>query len=72
MCTGTSDYMAYLLRMWREDMNGVKRWRVALQDALTLEEQHFADVEALIRFLHDAYSKNDADPTDHVREPAEE
>jgi len=62
MSSDTDDYVAYLLRMWREDMNGERSWRAALRDALTLEERHFANVEALIGFLHEEYSHSSADP----------
>ena len=62
------DYAAFLLRMWREDMDGLHTWRVALQDALTLDEQHFANLEGLIGFLRFSFSDTESNATDKRRE----
>jgi len=44
-------YQSYLLRMWRESVNG--EWRASLQNVATSECQNFADLEALFAYLRD-------------------
>ena len=51
------DYAAFLLRMWREDLNGLHLWRAVLQDAQTREERYFGDLEALLDFLQTQFSE---------------
>jgi len=46
-----SDYMSYLLRLWRTSTDGQGVWRASLTDPLTAERIGFADLEALFEFL---------------------
>ncbi|MBE2201878.1 MAG: hypothetical protein IAE79_24940 [Anaerolinea sp.] len=46
----TPDYLAYLVRLWRE---GEGVWRSTLENPHTGERQAFADVEALLGFLRE-------------------
>ncbi len=52
-------YAAFLLRMWREDLNGRHVWRSILQDAQTREEHNFVDLEMLVSFLREQYSEGE-------------
>ncbi|HEY85454.1 MAG TPA: hypothetical protein G4N96_10130 [Chloroflexi bacterium] len=45
----TSNYLACLLRLWRE--NGNSPWRVTVEDASTGERRGFADLKTLFAFL---------------------
>ena len=47
----TSDYQAYLLRLWRIKSNGVE-WRAQLVRVDTGEKVGFPSMAALIQFLH--------------------
>lgn len=42
-------YRSYLLRMWRESMEG--EWRFSLQDVVTCESHHFPTMAALMEYL---------------------
>ena len=42
-------YKSYLLRMWRESLEG--EWRASLQDVVTCESHHFPTVAALMEYL---------------------
>jgi hypothetical protein len=46
-----SNYLAYLLRLWREDKN--TPWRVSIEDPHTGERRSFANLKALIAFLEE-------------------
>jgi hypothetical protein len=53
-----SDYISFLLRLWREsDAEGAapddreSGWRASVQDSLTGERITFADLEDLVSFL---------------------
>jgi len=46
-----SDYLSYLLRLWRTSTDGQGVWRASLTDPLTGERIGFADLEALFEFL---------------------
>jgi len=46
-----SDYLSYLLRLWRTSTDGQGVWRASLTDPLTAERIGFADLEALFEFL---------------------
>ncbi len=52
------DYVSFLLRLWREDLNGHSSWRAVLQNAQTNEEQYFADVSALLDTLADRFTNS--------------
>jgi hypothetical protein len=45
----TGYYKSYLLRMWRESLEG--EWRVSLQDVVTCESHHFPNLAALMEYL---------------------
>ena len=49
------DYVSFLLRLWREDLNGHSSWHALLQDAQTMEKQYFADVSTLLDTLADRF-----------------
>jgi hypothetical protein len=44
-------YRAHLLRYWREHQSP-SAWRFSLEDVRTGERRGFADLDALIAFLH--------------------
>lgn len=44
-----TDYLAYMLRMWREDPR--QAWRATLQNPHTGERHMFASLPALLLFL---------------------
>ncbi len=44
----TSDYHAYLLRLWREEGGD---WRVSLQSTRTGERYGFADLQTAVHFV---------------------
>jgi hypothetical protein len=46
------DYIAYLLRLWRETSGGPDRWRASLQDPHSGKRVGFASPEELFEFLH--------------------
>jgi hypothetical protein len=46
-----SDYISYLLRLWRTSTDGQAVWRASLTDPLTAERIGFADLDALFEFL---------------------
>jgi hypothetical protein len=45
------DYIAYLLRLWRETSGGSSRWRASLQDPHSGERIGFASLEELFGYL---------------------
>jgi hypothetical protein len=45
------DYVAYLLRLWRETSGGSSRWRASLQDPHSGERVGFASLEDLFDSL---------------------
>ena len=47
------EYFAYLLRLRRVDNAGDAEWVITLQEPGTDREVHFADLIALITFLHE-------------------
>ena len=63
METNTQEYVAFLLRMWKENLNGAYRWRAVLQDAQTREEQYFVDLEALVDHLRASFSESGRSPS---------
>ena len=46
-----SDYLSYLLRVWRVEMREQTLWRASLECPHTGEQLGFADLEALCRYL---------------------
>jgi hypothetical protein len=45
------DYVAYLLRLWREKGGESTQWRASLQDPHTGEKEGFASLGALFAYL---------------------
>lgn len=45
----TRRYQSYLLRLWRDDVQG--EWRASLQDTLTCQKYFFPDLASLYGFL---------------------
>jgi len=48
---GARDYVAYLLRLWREKGGKSTQWRASLQDPHTGENKGFASLGALFAYL---------------------
>jgi hypothetical protein len=46
-----SDYLSYLLRVWRVEVREQTLWRASLECPHTGEQLGFADLEALYRYL---------------------
>lgn len=65
---GDEGYVAYLLRMWRENLDGEHSWRAVLQNAQTREEQFFADVEALVDYLRAEFSGTERGTSEGLEE----
>lgn len=49
MKIGSGYYKSYLLRMWRESLEG--EWRASLQDVVTCENHNFPNMAALMDYL---------------------
>ena len=49
-------YKSYLLRMWRESLEG--EWRASLQDVVTCENHNFQSITALVEYLAVENKKN--------------
>ena len=47
------DYLAYLLRLWREQGGETTRWRASLQDPHSGEKFGFAHLDELVAFLRE-------------------
>jgi len=45
----TSNYLAYLLRLWRD--NETAPWRATVEDARTGKSRSFANLKVLVAFL---------------------
>ena len=45
----TGYYKSYMLRMWRESLEG--EWRASLQDVVTSESHNFPSVKAMMEYL---------------------
>lgn len=46
-----SDYLAYLVRLWRARVEGQTVWRASLESSLTGERLGFASLDELFEFL---------------------
>lgn len=44
-------YHSYLLRLWMDDANGKRVWRVSLEDPFSGERRGFASLEDLCAYL---------------------
>ncbi len=49
MNISSGTYKSYLLRMWRESLEG--EWRASLQDVVTCENHNFPNLAALVEYL---------------------
>ncbi len=47
------NYMAFLVRLWQPDRNGVSSWRASVDNPHTAERHYFADLAALFTFLEE-------------------
>lgn len=56
MKTSPGYYKSYLLRMWRESLEG--EWRASLQDVVTCENHNFPTIAALMEYLAVENKKN--------------
>jgi hypothetical protein len=46
-------YLSFLLRLWRAPGGVGQPWRASLEDTLTGQRRGFADLEALVAYLHE-------------------
>ena len=53
MTDQSSDYMAFLLRLWRVDENDGVQWRASLEEPGTGQRRGFADIDRLCAFLEE-------------------
>ena len=44
-------YQSFLLRLWRDDVNGLQVWRISLEDPFSGERRGFASLEDLCAYL---------------------
>lgn len=63
------EYVAFLLRLWKEKLDGTYCWRAVLQHAQTHEEQYFVDLETLLDFLRTQFSERKEDAIGRSKEP---
>ena len=47
----TKKYHSYLLRLWMDDVNGKRVWRISLEDPFSGERRGFANLEDLCAYL---------------------
>jgi hypothetical protein len=45
------DYLAYLLRLWKEEGKGQNAWRASLQRSRTAKRRVFANLDDLFAYL---------------------
>jgi hypothetical protein len=55
-------YRAYLLRLWSTDAGDTLVWRALLEDPHTGERHGFANLNALLAFLHDQTGETPTSP----------
>ena len=46
-----TEYLSFLLRLWRVSVEGAPVWRISLQRPGTAEGIRFADLDAVVAFL---------------------
>lgn len=51
MSDHVSNYLSYLLRLWRVDEDGRQVWRASLEDPRTGERRGFTSLGQLMEFL---------------------
>jgi hypothetical protein len=67
MADQSTDYMAFLLRLWRVDEVDGVQWRASLEEPGTGERRGFADIDRLCAFLEEqcggtSSHSSDSDP----------
>lgn len=63
MDSNAQEYVAFLLRLWKEKLDGAHCWRAALQNVQTREERYFVDLAALVDYLRAEFSGTGRGPT---------
>ena len=63
MESNESDYMAFLLRLWRVNTDRGCAWRASLEDPHSGAQRGFADLEALFFYLCDECYGDSIGPT---------
>jgi hypothetical protein len=48
---GNKKHHSFLLRLWTEDVNGLRVWRISLEDPFSGERRGFARLEDLCAYL---------------------
>ena len=61
-------YLAYLLRLWREDHGGRFIWRASVETPGLTKRQAFADLATLFAFL-EAQTESDAPDSGSITAP---
>jgi hypothetical protein len=59
-----TDYLSYLLRLWRVQEEGKPIWRVSLQSPQTRECKGFANLDALFDFLRRQTAASDSEASE--------
>ena len=54
-----TSYRSYLLRIWVEVGDGVRKWRFSLEDPFTGERKGFASMEDLFAYIQKQIHQND-------------
>ena len=70
MSTEPLAYQSYLLRLWRAPGGDTQPWRASLENPLTGERRGFADLEALVAYLHDEIEGESAPAAGPGRRPS--
>ena len=73
MSNEQSNYLSYLLRMWRENGEEQGNWQASLESALTHKRYVFSSLEKLFAFLQRQIGVgNDVEKGECVRESVSE
>jgi len=70
MATERKGYLAYLVRLWRVNLEGETAWRASLEDAHTGESCGFISLEDLFDFLRQKAKKYNVEESDEEDSPA--
>jgi hypothetical protein len=52
-------YRSFLLRLWKDELNGKRNWRISLENPFTRERRGFATLEDLIKYLEILIQENE-------------
>ncbi len=75
MTAERSDYVAYLLRLWRSETDGEAVWRASIESPTTGERRGFANIDQLFEFLREetrgsaVHSRDATRGADDIPEP---